>query len=58
MVKIRVLLYILFYILFYFDRPMPCEEYKLQHKSLHREPESGFKVVKYDKNTHLICELS
>ena len=56
MVKIRVLLYILYVI--YFDRPMPCEEYKLQYESLQCEPGSGFKVVKYDKNTHLICEFS
>ena len=37
---------------------MPCEEYKLQRESLQYEPGSGFKVAKYGKNTHLICELS
>ena len=32
--------------------------YKRVGHSLQRESGSRFKVVKYDKNTHLFCELS
>ena len=50
-------------ILFYFDRHIFLYKNHIHESlsptvSLQREPGSGFKIVKYDKNTHLICELS